>query len=110
MTVLPHLAARLFGVPLAIHRPKLDVILSVLGARVGLADLAAPVGYTPAARAPGPPSGKVAVIPIHGTLVRRTSGDEREQVRVRLVELFETADPADPAVTKARRALSMALF
>jgi len=25
MTVLPHLAARLFGVPLAIHRPKLDV-------------------------------------------------------------------------------------
>lgn len=78
MTVLPHLAARLFGVPLAIHRPKLDVILSVLGARVGLADLAAPVGYTPAARAPGPPSGKVAVIPIHGTLVRRTSGIEAE--------------------------------
>lgn len=78
MTVLPHLAARLFGVPLAIHRPKLDVILSVLGARIGLADLAAPVGYTPAARAPGPPSGKVAVIPIHGTLVRRTSGIEAE--------------------------------
>lgn len=78
MTVLPHLAARLFGVPLAIHRPKLDVILSVLSARVGLADLAAPVGYTPAARAPGPPSGKVAVIPIHGTLVRRTSGIEAE--------------------------------
>lgn len=78
MTVLPHLAARLFGVPLAIHRPKLDVILSVLGARIGLADLAAPVGYTPAARAPGPPSGNVAVIPIHGTLVRRTSGIEAE--------------------------------
>ena len=78
MTVLSHLAARLFGVPLAIHRPKLDVILSVLGARIGLADLAAPVGYTPVARAPGPPSGKVAVIPIHGTLVRRTSGIEAE--------------------------------
>ena len=78
MTVLPHLAARLFGVPLAIHRPKLDVILSVLGARIGLADLTAPVGYTPAARAPMPASGKVAVIPIHGTLVRRTSGLEAE--------------------------------
>ena len=78
MTVLPHLAARLFGVPLAIHRPKLDIILSVLGSRVGLADLAAPVGYTPAARAPGPPSGKIAIIPIHGTLVRRTSGLEAE--------------------------------
>ena len=78
MTLLPHLAARLFGVPLAIHRPKLDIILSVLGARIGLADLAASVGYTPAARAPGPPSGKVAVIPIHGTMVRRTSGLEAE--------------------------------
>ena len=78
MTVLPHLAARLFGVPLAIHRPKLDVILSVLGSRVGLTDLAAPVGYTPAPRAPTPANGKVAVIPIHGTLVRRTSGLEAE--------------------------------
>jgi len=78
MTVLPHLAARLFGVPLAIHRPKLDVILSVLGARIGLADLAAPVGYTPATRAPTPANGSVAVIPIYGTLVRRTSGLEAE--------------------------------
>src|SRR5262245_23560070 len=78
MTVLPHLAARLFGVPLAIHRPKLDVILSVLGSRIGLAGLAAPVGSTPAVRASGPPNGKIAVIPIHGTLVRRTSGLEAE--------------------------------
>ncbi|MBU9122691.1 S49 family peptidase, partial [Burkholderia multivorans] len=82
MTVLPHLAARLFGVPLAIHRPKLDIILSVLGARIAYfpntADLAAPVGYAPTARAPTPVSGKVAVIPIHGTLVRRTSGLEAE--------------------------------
>ncbi|WP_399681331.1 S49 family peptidase [Xenophilus sp.] len=78
MTVLPHLAARLFGVPLAIHRPKLDVILAVLGSRVGVTDLAAPVDYTPAPRAPTPATGKVAVIPIHGTLVRRTSGLEAE--------------------------------
>lgn len=78
MTVLPHLAARLFGVPLAIHRPKLDVILAVLGSRVGVTDLATPVGYTPAPRAPTPATGKVAVIPIHGTLVRRTSGLEAE--------------------------------
>lgn len=42
MTLLPHLATRLFGVPLAIDRPKLDVILSVLGPRVGLAGLAPP--------------------------------------------------------------------
>ena len=50
MTLLPHLAARLFGVPLAIHRPKLDVILAVLGPRVGLADLAVVPGYTPPPR------------------------------------------------------------
>ena len=76
MTVLPHLAARLFGVPLAIHRPKLDVILSVLGARVGLPELAAPGDYAPPVRQPTPATGKVAVVPIYGTLVRRTSGLE----------------------------------
>ena len=78
MTLLPLLAARILGVPLAIHRPKFDFILSVLGARIGLADLRAPVGYTAAAHVPRPQRGKVAVIPIHGTLVRRTSGLEAE--------------------------------
>ena len=59
MTLLPHLAARLFGVPLAIHRPKLDVILAVLGPRVGLADLAAAPGFTPPTRAnSGSPPGE----------------------------------------------------
>lgn len=76
MTVLPHLAARLFGVPLAIHRPKLDVILSVLGARIGLTDMVVPADYAPTTRPQSPATGKVAVIPIHGTLVRRTTGLE----------------------------------
>ena len=76
MTVLPHLAARLFGVPLAIHRPKLDVILSVLGGRIGLNDVVVPADYAPTTRPLSPATGKVAVIPIHGTLVRRTSGLE----------------------------------
>ncbi len=76
MTVLPHLAARLFGVPLAIHRPKLDVILSVLGGRIGLTDMVVPADYAPTTRPLSPATGEVAVIPIHGTLVRRTSGLE----------------------------------
>ena len=76
MTVLPHLAARLFGVPLAIHRPKLDVILSVLGTRIGLTDMVVPADHAPTTRPLSPATGKVAVIPIHGTLVRRTSGLE----------------------------------
>ena len=36
---LVHLASRLYGTPLLIARPKLDVILSVLGSRIGLPDL-----------------------------------------------------------------------
>ncbi len=43
-------------------------------------------------------------------LIRNTSGAQREAVRVRLLELFETVGPADPAVLKARRALMSALF
>lgn len=43
-------------------------------------------------------------------LVRRTAGDDREKVRRRVLELFETVDPADSAVLKARRDLMTALF
>ncbi|AAU91207.1 prophage LambdaMc01, peptidase, U7 family [Methylococcus capsulatus str. Bath] len=78
MTLLPHLAARLFGVPLAIHRPKLDVILAVLGPRIGVADLAAPPGFAPPMRAAPAATQRIAVIPVHGTLVRRTVGLEAE--------------------------------
>jgi putative thioredoxin len=41
--------------------------------------------------------------------IRMTSGDERELVRNRLVELFTLAGD-DPAVPKARTALASALF
>lgn len=44
------------------------------------------------------------------SVVRETSGDDRERVRVRLLELFELVGTTDPAVLKARRALSTALF
>lgn len=43
-------------------------------------------------------------------VVRKTSGDERDAVRKRLLELFETLGNSDPAVLKARRALMTALF
>jgi putative thioredoxin len=42
--------------------------------------------------------------------VRRVSGDDREQVRSRLLELFEVVGSADPRVAKARSALASALF
>jgi signal peptide peptidase SppA len=83
MNLLPHLAARLFGAPLLIHRPKLDVILSVLGTRVGLPDLTAPTGFVPPDRSAaladtGAAQSGIAVIPIYGTLVRRTQGLEAQ--------------------------------
>jgi signal peptide peptidase SppA len=104
MTLLPHLAARLFGVPLAIHRPKLDVILAVLGPRVGLADLTAASGYTPPQRNSSATSGSppgVAVIPIHGTLVRRTVGLEAESGLTSYTGLAAQLDAAigNPAVS-----------
>jgi putative thioredoxin len=43
-------------------------------------------------------------------LVKATAGKEREQVRDRLVELFEIAGPTDPAVVRGRTALANALF
>ena len=43
-------------------------------------------------------------------LIKTKAGDERDQVRVRLLELFETVGNADPRVLKARRDLMTALF
>lgn len=43
-------------------------------------------------------------------LVRSTSGDDRTQVRTRLIELFELFDPTDPEVVVGRRNLANALY
>ena len=43
-------------------------------------------------------------------VVRRTSGEDREQARAHLVGLFDILPPRDPRVTKARAALSALLF
>jgi putative thioredoxin len=43
-------------------------------------------------------------------LIKTKTGEERNQVRVRLLELFETVGNADPRVLKARRDLMTALF
>jgi putative thioredoxin len=43
-------------------------------------------------------------------LVRRTAGDERDQARVHLLELFSVLDPEDERVIAGRRALANALY
>jgi putative thioredoxin len=43
-------------------------------------------------------------------VIRRTSGEDREQARAHLVSLFDILPPRDPRVSKARSTLSSLLF
>ena len=75
MTDLPYLASRLYGMPLLIARPKLEVILGVVARKLAGDILATP---PPANVDTGMTGGLqilegIAVIPILGTLVRRAS-------------------------------------
>ena len=101
--MLPHLASRLFGTPLLIHPPKLDVILSVVGPRMSLAtvsdmppmDMAA---FQRPARTATPEG--IAVIPIHGSLVKRALGMDAASGLTSSSEIASMLDAAlaDPQV------------
>jgi signal peptide peptidase SppA len=71
--LLPHLASRLYGTPLLLARSKLEIILSVLGERIGWPDINAAIALPQSRPTIEAPTG-IAVIPIIGTLVRRTLG------------------------------------
>jgi len=103
---LPHIAARLYGTPLLINRAKLDVILAVLGDRIGISgvavsDIPKPNAALPASR-PGFPdkSPGIAVIPIQGTLVKRTLGLEAASGLTSYLDIGAMLDAAvrDPNV------------
>ena len=75
MTDLPYLASRLYGTPLLIARPKLEVILGVVDRKLAGDTLAMP---PPATVDTGMTGGLqnlegIAVLPVLGTLVRRSS-------------------------------------
>ena len=72
---LPHLASRLYGTPLLVARSKLDIILSVLGERIHWPEPQSAIPLPPSRAQTDAPSG-IAVVPIHGTLVRRGLGLE----------------------------------
>ena len=96
---LLHLASRLYGTPLLLARAKLDVILSVLGERVNWpeSDLAAPlVPKRPTIDAPV----GIAVIPVVGSLVRRTVGLDPASGFTSYAEIAGMVDAAiaDPSV------------
>jgi len=89
----------LFGTPLLIQRAKLDVILAVLSDRIGIS--APPVDLAvPAPRSvPSAPAG-IAVIPIQGTLVKRTLGLEAASGLMSYADIGARLDAAvsDPMV------------
>ena len=97
--LLPHLASRIYGTPLLIARSKLEIILAALGDRIAWkpAEAALP---TPAPRpvAAAPPG--IALIPVYGTLVRRTLGLEAASGLASYGEIAAMLDAAiaDPAI------------
>jgi signal peptide peptidase SppA len=101
---MTYLASRLFGTSLLIHRPKLDVILSVVGQRIGMADVPAmPMMDMAAFQRPplaAAPEG-IAVIPIHGSLVKRSLGMEAASGLTSYGEIAAMLDAAlaDPQVS-----------
>ena len=75
MTDLPYLASRLYGTPLLIARPKLEVILGVVARKMAGETLATPPPTTMDVSMSGDLQilEGIAVLPVLGTLVRRAS-------------------------------------
>lgn len=119
--MLPHLACRMFGTPLLIARSKLDVILSVLMPRmsvspdlhgiardsvIDIASAVQPGGIATAAStmdltALDAIQTGIAVIPIYGSLVKRTVGLQVESGLTSYASIADQIDSAvaDPAVS-----------
>lgn len=91
MTDLPHLAARLYGAPLLIARPKLEAILAALGPRLaGLA--AAPSMEAWPKPAPQALESGIAILPILGTLVHRSAYLEAASGLMSYAEIVDEAE------------------
>ena len=86
---------------------KLEPASVLVKAGVALDDLDAQLDAADIEMAQGQPEAAFARLI---DAVRRTHDKPRERVRARLVELFSTLPPGDPAVAKARRDLTTALF
>lgn len=97
--MLPHLASRLFGTPLLVHRAKLDVILAVLGDRLNIQPPVADMALSGPRNMPSGTPG-IAVIPVHGTLVKRTAGLDAASGLTSYTEIAAMLDSAlaDPQV------------
>lgn len=97
--MLPHLATRLYNTPLLIQRAKLDAILTVLGNRVGWNGPLALVP-TPAVRSLPEAMPGIALIPVYGSLVRRSLGVEAASGLTAYTDINRQIDQAlaDPRI------------
>ncbi len=102
MTDLPYLASRLYGTPLLVARPKLEIILGVVARKLAGDTLATP---PPATVDTGMSGGLqivegIAVLPVLGTLVRRSSyiGAASGLTSYHDIEAMAEAAFADPEV------------
>jgi signal peptide peptidase SppA len=96
---LPHLASRLYGTPLLLARSKLDILLAVLGDRIGWPEPLAAFVTPPPRFMPDAPPG-IAVIPVVGTLTRRSLGLDAASGLTSYGEISAMLDAAiaDPTV------------
>lgn len=102
MTDLPYLVSRLYGTPLLIARPKLEVILGVVARKLAGDTLATP----PPSRTDSGLGGDlqvqdgIAILPVLGTLVRRSSyiGAASGLTSYHDIEAMAEAAFADPEV------------
>ncbi|WP_041641239.1 S49 family peptidase [Magnetococcus marinus] len=102
MNQLPQLASRILGTPLMVDRARLETILSVIGPRVGLEPTAMPSGFEPKNYSSDlmvTPNG-IAIVPIHGTLVKRVGAVEAASGLMSYASIEEKLLDAatDPAV------------
>jgi len=97
--MLPHLATRLYNTPLLIQRAKLEAILTVLGDRVGWTGAPGVVSAPPVRSLPEAGPG-IALIPVYGSLVRRSLGVDAASGLTAYADIDQQIDQAlaDPAV------------
>ena len=92
MNLLPYTAGRVFNTPLMVSRAKLDTILNVVVPRMDGEKL--PIAAPPEKHEYGISKEGIAVIPVIGTLVRRTVGLEAQSGLTSYVGLEAQLDAA----------------
>lgn len=101
--LLPHLASRLYGTPLLLARTKLDIILAVLGSRVGWPESQTALALPQARASPqslASSAAGIAVVPVHGSLVRRSMAMDAQSGMTSYGDIASMLDEAsrDPGV------------